>query len=220
MKLLSGILAAMLSSVAALTSANAADIYAGPAGGYGPAYAAVNWSGLYVGVNGGYGWSAVSDLDAGAPNPAGGFGGGQIGYNFQRGNFVLGLETDFQGADITDGNSVWGKSTMNWFGTVRGRVGYAFDRALIYATGGLAYGNVENTGYPTETQSGWVVGAGVEYKITPAWSAKVEYQYLNLDATDWNGAGRLGDGELGQTEVHTFRVGVNYFFGGGYGPLK
>jgi outer membrane immunogenic protein len=168
-----------------------------------------------VGANVGYGESGNTDyLD-----PTGAFGGGQIGYNFQRGNIVFGVEADFQGAGISDSNA-FHKSEMNWFGTIRGRLGYAFDKTLVYGTGGFAYGNVDNSGFPSETQSGWVVGGGVEYKLAPAWSLKAEYQYLNLDATDPAGAGRLGDAALGQTEVHTFRVGINYFVGGGYVPLK
>ncbi len=215
MKLLSGILAATLTSVVALASANAADMYSG-GGGYkdGPAYVGVNWSGLYVGVNAGYGWSANSDyLD-----PTGAFGGGQIGYNFQRGNIVFGLETDFQGSGISDSNGV-DKSSLDWFGSLRGRVGYAFDRALVYATGGLAYGQVTNTGW-AQTQTGWVLGAGLEYKLTPAWSAKVEYQYFDLDAP-FSGTGPLGNIYFGdQTQFSTIRVGVNYFVGGIYEPLK
>ncbi len=92
MKLLSGILGFALTSAVALAAANAADMYRSPdmGGGYKDSYVAVNWSGLYAGVNGGYGWSANTDnLD-----PAGGFGGGQIGYNFQRGNIVFGVEAD------------------------------------------------------------------------------------------------------------------------------
>ena len=218
MKLLTGIVAATLTSVVALASANAADMYSGPAGpgGYkdGPAYVGVNWSGLYVGVNGGYGWSANTDyLD-----PTGVFGGGQIGYNFQRGNIVFGLETDFQGSGISD--SGWGdKSSLDWFGSVRGRAGYAFDRALVYATGGFGYGQVTNNGF-SETQTGWVVGAGVEYKITPVWSAKAEYQYFDLDAPYNSPVGPLGYGSGDRTQFSTIRAGVNYFVGGVYEPLK
>ncbi len=220
MKLLSGIFAATLSSVVALASANAADMYNGPAS-YGPAYATVNWSGLYVGVNGGYGWSANSDF----LDPTGAFGGGQIGYNFQRGNFVFGLETDFQGSGISD--SGWGgKSALDWFGSVRARAGYAFDRALVYGTGGFGYGSVSNGGCfsgdcgGNETQGGWVVGAGLEYKITPVWSGKVEYQYFDLDAPYSSPVGPLGYGSGDRTQFSTVRVGVNYFVGGAYEPQK
>jgi outer membrane immunogenic protein len=228
MKLRSGLLGLTLTSVVAFASANAADMYRAPAaGGYkdGPAYATVNWSGLYAGVNGGYGWNGVSNLDPGAPDPSGGFGGGQIGYNWQgvwHPNLVLGIEADFQGSGISDKDFAGDKSELNWFGTVRGRIGYAFDRTLIYGTGGFAYGNIKNTGTfsVSETQTGWVVGGGVEYKLAPAWSVKAEYQFLSLDASDQNGAGRLGDFDFDRSEVHTFRVGVNYFVGNGYEPLK
>jgi len=210
-------------SVIALTSAaNAADIYRAPEGvSYKDTpYLGVNWSGLYVGANAGYGWSANTDnLD-----PTGPFGGAQVGYNFQRGNFVFGAEADFQGAHIS-GSNILEKSELNWFGTVRGRLGYAFDRALVYGTAGFAFGNVENsiaTGGPfftgSETQTGWVAGGGVEYKITPAWSAKGEYQYLDLDAN--SNIGPLGLGNETRTQVHTFRVGLNYFMSSLYEPLK
>jgi len=111
MKLLSGIAGLALTSVVALASANAADMYRAPDGGSykdGPAYAAVNWSGLYVGANVGYGESANTDyLD-----PTGAFGGAQIGYNFQRGNIVFGIEADFEGAGISDSNTF--ASPNNW----------------------------------------------------------------------------------------------------------
>ena len=216
MKLRSGILAAALASTAALASANAADMYRGPdAGGYkdGPVYVGVNWSGLYGGVNGGYGWSDRTDkLD-----PTGAIGGGQIGYNFQRGPIVVGLEADIEGAGISDSVGA-NKSSLDWFGSVRGRAGYALDRALIYATGGYGYGHVSNNNL-SQTQDGWVVGTGVEYKIAPAWSAKLESQFFDLGAN--NTVGPLGLGAGSHTQFSTLRVGVNYFFGGsGYDPLK
>jgi outer membrane immunogenic protein len=214
MKLLSGIFGLVLTCMVTLASGNAADMYG--YGGYkgGPAYAEVNWSGFYAGVNAGYGSSGRTDyLD-----PTGGFGGGQMGYNWQSGHFVFGLETDFQGAGISDSN-FFDKSTMNWFGTVRGRLGYAFDRTLVYATGGFAYGQVENDGFH-EAQTGYVLGGGVEYKFRPDWSVKVEYQYLNLDAPLSSPVGPLGYGFGETTKVHTVRVGLNYHFGGGYEILK
>ena len=233
LKLRSGILGLTLTSalVLAAASANAADIYRPDAGGGykdGPAYIPVNtWTGFYIGANGGYGWNANHHSDD-LLDPAGGFGGGQIGYNWQGGfgfgpHLVLGIEADIQGADISD--SVGGfKSQVNWFGTVRGRIGYAFDRTLIYGTGGFAYGEVENSipvlGKATETQTGYTVGGGIEYKINPAWSVKGEYQFINLDASSLTGAGPLGLNGTDSSEFHTVRLGVNYHLGGGYEPLK
>src|SRR5215475_14014038 len=148
-----GFLAFTLTSVAVLASANAADMYRAPqAGGYkdGPVYAGIDWTGAYGGVNGGYGWDASSIGDALAPfdiSPAGGFAGGQIGYNIQRGHIVFGVEADIQASDISDSSTVTVgntsatiKSKLDWFGTVRARLGYAADRNLVYITGGLAYG--------------------------------------------------------------------------------
>jgi outer membrane immunogenic protein len=229
MKLRNGFLGLTLTSALALaaSSANAADIYRPAApGGYkdGPVYAEVNWSGLYVGVNGGYGWTANTDSAAGDLNPEGGFGGGQIGYNWQGvfglgRSWVVGVEADFQGSGISD-NSFGDKASLNWFGTVRGRLGYAFGPTLLYGTGGFAYGNVKNSGFGTETQTGYVVGGGVEYKINPSWSVKGEYQFLSLDASDLSGPGALGAPERDTTEVHTVRVGLNYHIGPSYEPLK
>ena len=211
-------------SVFALTAAaNAADMYRPAAGGYKDApYVGVNWSGLYVGVNGGYGANAASVLPGGL-DPAGGFGGGQIGYNVQRGNIVFGLEADIEGADISD-TAGRVTSKMDWFGTVRGRAGYTVGQALVYGTGGFAYGNVKYStvnGSNEETQTGWVAGGGVEYKINPSWSAKAEYQYLDLDASSATGPGSLGNNpNVDRTQVNTVRVGLNYFVGGVYEPLK
>jgi outer membrane immunogenic protein len=223
MKKLSGILGLTLASVVALASANAADLNHGYKDG--PAYVGVNWSGLYLGVNGGYGWA-----DSDYMKPEGAFGGGQIGYNVQRGNLVFGLEADFQGSGIGESKSYFlgsDKSQLDWFGTVRARAGFTVDRALVYATGGYAYGRVVNSysnilfsGSDAETQGGWVAGGGVEFKMAPNWSVKSEYQYLDLDASDSHGAGQLGWGSGTRSQIGTARVGLNYFVGGGYEPLK
>jgi outer membrane immunogenic protein len=217
-KLYAGFLGLMLTSAAAL-SASAADL---GRGGYkdGPVYASVDmWSGFYAGVNAGGGGTANS----GDLSPSGGFGGGQIGYNWQGvlglgSQWVLGIEADLQGSGIEDG-AFGAKSSLNWFGTVRGRIGYAFGPALVYGTGGFAFGEVENFGV-TETQTGYVVGAGVEYKFNPSWSVKGEYQFISLDASDLAGAGPLGLTGGDRSEVNTFRVGLNYHFGQNFGPLK
>ena len=175
------------------TAANAADMYKPSAGGYKDVpYVGVNWGGVYVGANGG---SAADPQDW---RSSGGFFGGQIGYNVQRGNIVFGVETDLQAPTESDTGGFY-------FGTVRGRVGYAIDRALVYGTGGFAYAGADCSGCSID---GWVLGGGVEYKLAPSWSVKGEYQRIELS-----------DHDLTAT-ADTFRVGVNFFDGGGYDPLK
>jgi outer membrane immunogenic protein len=229
-----GLLGLMVTGAAAF-SASAADLGRGGYNG-GPAYAAVDiWSGLYAGVNGGGGETANSGL----LSPSGGFGGGQIGYNWQgiwHPHLMLGVEADIQGSGISSsgvsGNTSI-ESNLNWFGTVRGRAGYAMGPALFYFTGGFAYGEVQSKGgflghghgfgvpfSVTETQTGYVLGGGIEYKLNPAWSIKCEYQFLSLDASDLAGAGPLGLTSGDRSEVNTFRVGLNYHFGQGFLPLK
>jgi len=216
-----GLLGLLLPATVAFT-ANAADL---GRGGYkdGPVYAAVDWSGFYAGFNAGGGGTANS----GDLSPSGGFGGGQIGYNWQGvlglgSQWVLGLEGDLEGSGVED-SAFGAKSSLNWFGTLRGRLGYAFGPALVYATGGFAFGEVENTVAPvrvTETQTGYVLGGGVEYKFNPAWSVKAEYQFISLDASDPLGAGPLGFTGGDRSEVNTFRVGLNYRFGNGFDVLR
>ena len=228
-------------------TAQAADLYhappAPPPTSYVPPIVPTNtWTGFYAGINGGYGWGSGGDSisyfdgadQSARGQPQGGFGGGQIGYNYQVNSFVFGVETDFQGAGISSsvggltagGVDFTSQQNIDWFGTVRGRVGVAFDRVLVYGTGGFAYGNVsQHANYGGDvfssntTQTGYAVGGGVEYKINPAWSLKAEYQYIDL------GCDRLTD-SLGNatnpldTTFQTVRAGVNYHFGGGYEPLK
>ena len=231
-KLHAGLLGLTLTSALAL-SANATDYYRGSLkDGPAPAYVPVDiWTGFYVGINGGYGDTA----DNGPLSPSGGFAGGQIGYNWQ-GAFglgspwVLGIEADLQGSGISDSAGygyAYLQNNLNWFGTVRARAGYAFGPTLVYATGGFAYGNVESKGGAgllgydvTETQTGYTVGAGVEYRLNPAWSLKGEYQFISLDASDISGAGPLSGSYYGdRSEINTVRFGLNYHWGqGGFLP--
>jgi outer membrane immunogenic protein len=230
-----------LSVVAAPMASNAADLYRNPPApppvSYVPPVVTPNtWAGFYLGVNGGYGWGGGGDTftygaDFTRAKPEGGFGGGQIGYNFQSGSFVYGVETDFQGGDIADsvtGDRYTSRERMDWFGTARGRLGFSLGQALVYGTGGFAYGDVkqhavlgadafDNAG----TRTGYTVGGGVEFKLAPSWSLKAEYQYLDF------GSEKLSDsyGNLTSdldTNFHTARIGLNYRFGGGggYEPLK
>jgi outer membrane immunogenic protein len=177
------------------------------------------WTGFYVGVNAGYGWhnddsNASIGVPAGAVgvgSPAGtitfgdsegdGFvGGGQIGYNYQMGSFVFGVETDIQFADLggSDGTAVYPAAWdayafrpagvaggVDWFGTVRARAGVAFDRALIYATGGFAYGGGDDNNdffsNDDDIRTGWTLGGGVEYAFTNNLTGGLEGLWVNLD---------------------------------------
>jgi outer membrane immunogenic protein len=182
----------------------------------------------------------------------GGFGGGQIGYNWQpgtgggykdgpaRGNFVFGIEADIQGSGIegsttinpASGASATGKDELDWFGTIRGRVGYAFDTTLLYFTGGFAFGGVKDTvsataGATTKTASrdgtdtGYVLGGGIEHYFNQKWSGKIEYQYIDLGSDTISTAPGSPSATLdAQHQYDTVRVGLNYHFGSTYEPLK
>ena len=194
------IILAAASVVALTAAANAADMYRPAEAGYKDTpFVGVNWSGLYFGVNGGY-----AELNNNT-NYNGGFGGGQVGYNIQRGNLVFGVETDIQGSSITASGA---HSTLDYFGTVRARAGYAFDRALVYGTGGYAYGGTHCSACSSNTGDGWAAGGGVEYKINPSWSVKGEYERVEFTSDHPSAA------------FDTFRVGVNYFVGSTFEPLK
>lgn len=151
--------------------------------------------GLHVGINGGYGWNRATifnPLSSRSIDSDGGLLGLTFGYNAQSGAVVYGVETDIAAA--------WMKSTnwvaapcfgcevgLKYFGTLRGRLGYAVGNALPYATAGLAYGGIKTTGLigasETDTRLGWTAGAGLEYAIAYDWSVKGEYLYFDLGKT-------------------------------------
>lgn len=183
------------------------------------AIAYYNWTGFYVGAVGGYGWGrSVWDPAGVTVHPRGWHLGGTLGYNFQLGPAVFGLETDLAWANATGSETVLGTTLTtrnNWFGTTRGRVGYAFDRFMPYLTGGLAYGGVKAEVEPfglsdRKTKLGWTLGAGLEYGFMGNWTAKAEYLYVDL--------GHINPGFAPGVRVdynqHTVRVGLNYRFGG------
>ncbi len=225
---------ASASVIALSAAANAADMYVpGPVGGYkdGPV-AGPLWNGPYVGINGGYAWggnSSLTVIEDPTFAPSGAFGGGQIGYNWQgmwHPHLVLGIEADIDAADIKGSTTVLGNKAevdLNWFGTVRGRVGYAAGEALIYGTGGFAFGDSQDklNGKTVHTgTSGYAAGGGVEYAFNPAWSGKVEYLYINLDDVNncYNVCG-TATAKFDNT-YETVRVGLNYHILPGYEPLK
>ena len=204
------------------------------------------WTGFYLGINGGVGGgkfdysASISNVPIiGSLNSSGAFVGGQIGYNYQFApSWVAGIEADFEASNI-EGNlsvsaspfaSFSGRTNLDYFGTIRGRIGYLVTpSALLYVTGGWAYG--QNTsalhlngpilGPFTHNSSdrrdkyGWTVGGGLEYALTPHFSAKIEYQYMDL-GTKAIASGMLFPGVPGsifeKTIDHTIKVGLNYRF--------
>jgi outer membrane immunogenic protein len=196
---------------------------------------AYNWQGLYLGVNAGYGWgndntaafTGPGGTSAGGVSPDGWFGGGQVGYNAQFNALVLGLEADLQGADISDttalsGGAAFTEATtdIEWFSTVRGRVGYAAGPALLYVTGGWAFADVSTSvastgGFGTvsmgsdDIKSGYTLGGGIEWAFAPNWSLKSEYLYVDLGEDTFSTP--VGTYTT-DTDFHTARVGLNYRF--------
>lgn len=196
-----------------------------------PAIAAYNWYGFYVGVHAGYGWGGDSVSFSGTtpgygsqiptliPNSLSGSGSGfiggvQYGSNYQFGNWVLGLESDFSWTDFGKSETVTltslgntrintAEQSLNWFGTTRARVGYAANNWLFFVTGGLANGSAEVTvshpmvgvpcGIPMtcpranekDTLWGWALGGGIEVGQGP-WSFKVEYLHYDLGDLTFN----------------------------------
>lgn len=204
-----------------------------------------SWTGVYGGVNGGYGFASSSGTatatvpgvgTATASSSAtadGGVAGGQFGVNWQTGYLVLGAEGDMQWSGqskTTISPSCAGACSftetggIDWFATVRARVGAAFDRVLIYGTGGLAILNVTDnlsaTGFGatanlvslSDTAIGFAAGAGVEYAITNNITAKIEYLYMQADASA-NGPIALVGGTVSDTATikdSIVRAGVNF----------
>ena len=197
--------ATVLTMAVAAGTAVAADLPRGPAPYYSPA-SVYNWSGFYAGLNIGYEWGKVTNSGF---KPSGFAGGAQAGYNWESGQFVLGGETDIQYSGADDTFAPY-KFSNPWFGTLRGRAGIALNNILLYATGGLAYGELkgELSGLSeTKTHIGWAGGLGMEVGLTPSWSARVEYLYMDLGSRAFSITG--GDNGL---QASMLRFGVNYHF--------
>jgi outer membrane immunogenic protein len=197
---------ATAAAAAAAGMATAADLPRGPVPYY-PAPASVyNWTGLYAGLNLGYEWGKVTNSSI---DPSGVAGGGQIGYNWQIGQFVFGGETDIQASAADDTFAPY-KFSNPWFGTLRGRAGFAINNVLLYGTLGLAYGGLKaQLGSVDESKTlvGWTGGVGMEVGFTPNWSAKVEYLYMDLGNRFYTLTG--ADNGL---QASYLRLGVNYHF--------
>jgi outer membrane immunogenic protein len=245
---------ALLASFALAGSAIAADmpvkapVYKAPV--VAPPY---NWTGFYVGLNAGGSWGHQDNslvtvpggvtLLSNTDNLNGFIGGGQIGYNWQSDHWVFGLEADFQGSGQKDdgafiiapiagvavvpGLSASYTDKLEWFGRVRGRLGYSWDRWLAYVTGGWAFGHGTLSGTGTTTPagtvlafstshdySGWTLGGGLEWAFDNHWSAKAEYLYIDFGdgpTVIANTAGTLAI-VSGKMTDNIGRLGINYKF--------
>jgi outer membrane immunogenic protein len=176
----------------------------------------------------------------------GGFGGAQVGYNWLMSNWLLGAEADIQGGSIGQTSTIvfpggggilpsvsTGRDHLDWFGTVRGRLGVVANSVLFYGTGGFAYGGVRTSvtnvftpgtsgtfaGNSSDTRVGWVAGAGVEWGFAPNWSVKGEYLHVDLGSSNTtmfdpvNFPGAFATYRF-HHELDTARIGVNYHFSG------
>lgn len=182
--------------LAAATPATAADVNAPPPPPP-PAYAPpplFTWTGLYLGGQIGYAWGTdtVTVIPFGFGTdftPNGIVGGGHIGYNLQLGQFVAGVEGDIEGTGISRSFSPGGviyDTSVSAQGSIRARLGLAFDQVLVYATGGVEIAGFDTTvtaittDQSSQTRAGWTLGGGIEYAVTPNWSIRAEYRYADF----------------------------------------
>ncbi|MBK1865098.1 outer membrane protein [Aestuariivirga sp. YIM B02566] len=240
--MLKKLLLASAASVLMMGAAQAADVEAPPA--------VYDWTGGYIGIQGGYAWgktdaetdidpefTAIDSLDVDDFKANGFLGGAHVGYLLQSDSFVYGVEADIEYADLNDevdivfdggGDGGTGEKDIDWLGSLRLRAGIAADRALFYATGGLAVGGVSletdlsedaldagltNDDYD-KTKWGWTLGAGVEYAVTDALSARIEYRYTDLGKSDVRVETEDGFGVDGETDndFHAVRAGLSWHF--------
>lgn len=173
------------------------------------------WTGAYVGVTAGGAWFNGKGSDAGF------MGGGTLGYNYQlANNIVIGVEGDLSWMPLQRGASSsftykgvtanYRKVDATWLGTARGRVGYAFNNVLVYATGGIAGSDVTGS-----SRAAWTVGGGLEYAFNRSWSVKAEYLYVGMEkqnATVVNAAGAVIGTQKRAADFSVARLGVNYRF--------
>jgi outer membrane immunogenic protein len=202
-----------------------------------------NWGGIYFGLNAGYGFGTSAWNSSVAPSPTVGtpgtgnfttqgfLGGGTVGFNYQWAAIVAGLEGDFDWTNLNGSTSASGsvcapagtscQTSASWLATARGRLGYAFDRVLVYATGGAAFTNdtakgsiVGLSSTTTTTNVGWTGGAGVEVAIAPNWTAKVEYLYAMFPNGTYNIPVTATTSTTGSVKFqeNIVRAGVNFKF--------
>jgi outer membrane immunogenic protein len=190
-----------------------------------------SWTGCYLGANAGGGWGRDKNTfegtndPAGNPNFGGALAGGQIGCDYQTGALVFGVQGMFDWADLTGHTAdpsaagVITNSRVKSIASVTSRVGWAFDRTLVYADGGIAWSETKrffNGGFvgpiANDTNPGWTFGVGWEHAFAPGWSWKLEYNHYQFDAATAN-FNVPGDEVSAKQKIDTALIGLNYRYG-------
>ncbi|ARQ01758.1 outer membrane protein [Pseudorhodoplanes sinuspersici] len=199
---------------------------------------AFSWTGFYIGAVAGYAWGEANINPTGAltgfpsvkTKPDGWLAGGTIGYNYQQGNLVLGTEGEFYWSDLDGSKSnnllvpFIASYSNNWTGTLSTRLGVAFDTVLIYSKAGVAWANNDytlNLGIPgaasftgSDTDTGWLVGGGVEWAFARNWSAKIEGTYMDFGqkSKEFGNVGGVPLTADVDAQISTVKFGINYRF--------
>jgi outer membrane immunogenic protein len=211
-----------------------------------PVAAAYDWSGFYLGVHGGGAWArkqftdvTLDPLNDGTLEDGGWLAGGQLGFNWQVGATVLGLEVDGSAADVRGERQSLAfpddriASETTALGTIAVRAGYAVNNLLFYAKGGAAWAHDKHTLIDApgdapravaatfgDTHWGWMVGGGIEYGFAPNWSLKAEYNYLDFGTQTFRDVVCTPFCDLNTFDetvaqrIHVVKLGLNYRFGG------
>jgi outer membrane immunogenic protein len=246
------ILLASVGAVALAGTALAAEPPPAPPPVYVPPVPIFTWTGVYVGGQIGYAWGTTNanagdnfgDFRTFSFNTNGVIGGAHVGYNLQLNQFVIGLEGDVDGSSLSNTESgvifpaglvangilpanaailpVTVIGHLRVQGSIRGRLGYAWDRVLLYATGGVAFGGFGGSvstpfGFDSQatTRVGWTVGGGLEYAVTNNWSIRAEYrytQYGNNTIFATNAFGSVGGFANLKVNQNRVQVGFSYKF--------
>ncbi len=204
---------------------------------------AFSWTGCYIGGEIGYAWARDRDTEtvlatgapspfspAGAANVNGPKAGGYVGCNWQVQAFVFGVEGDGEWANLKGSADYTAtgfppdfyETTIRWQGSVRGRIGYAFDRVLLYATGGVAFARINEHDQVgavpalftdnASTRTGWTAGAGLEYAFTNHWIGRVEYRYADFGTFSYTSAVFAAFQESHRITESAARIGLAFKF--------
>lgn len=192
---------------------------------YAQAAPVFSWTGFYVGAHAGWGWAIWGDGIT-SENGDGVIAGLTLGYNYQFGNYVVGIEGDASFADVKHEETFLagqGSVKNDYFATITGRLGYAFDRILIYGKGGVAFtrdkwainDGLGGSASGTFDRTGWTIGFGAEYARWGNISLKAEYNYLHFpeihEVLTTSGGVAVTPADV-QEWTHLFKLGINYRF--------